>query len=145
MKIFSFLKLIMLSVAFLFTFSNLKARFYSNKVGCKLGYSSRLSRHPNNHPNNCNKFNLFQTTVTSGSVKVRDIGIPMYLTINLLEGFDVERLDLHGYHSLYHFFMGFVGDPISYKNGCDWTGSKNSTINGMFLELPFYKLTGTDI
>ena len=80
--------------------------------------------------------------MSSGSVKVGDIGRPMYLTVNLLEGFDVERLTLHGYNSLYHFFMGFVGDPISYKNGCNWTGSKNSTIKGMFLEFHFYKLKG---
>ena len=73
--------------------------------------------------------------MSSGSVKVIDIGIPMYLTVHLLEGFDVERLDLHGYHSLYHFFMGFVGDPISYKNGCNWTGYKNSTAKSMFLDL----------
>ena len=81
--------------------------------------------------------------MSSGSVKVRDIGIPMYLTVNLLEGFDEECLYLHGYNSISGFFMGFVGDPIYDPiNGYNWTGSKNSTIKGMFLELSFYKLTG---
>ena len=64
-------------------------------------------------------------------MKVGDIGIPMYLTVVLLEGFNITVLDLHGYKSFYHFFMGFVGFPISYKDGCKWTGSRNSTIKGL--------------
>ena len=128
MKILSLLKLLMLSVAVLFTLSNLKTRFYSNEVNQG---SLRFEQ------GTFNKSNLFQTTVSSENAKVRDIGIPMYFTVHLLESFDVERLDLHGYHSLYHFFMGFVGDPISYKNGCNWAGSKNSTIKGMSTYLYF--------
>ena len=73
--------------------------------------------------------------MTSGSVKVEDIGIPMYLTVALVGGLNASVLDSHGYNSLYHFFMGFVGSPISYKDGCKWTGSKNSTIKGRLSKL----------
>ena len=69
--------------------------------------------------------------MSSERVKVMDIGIPLYLTVVLSEGFNLDVLDSHGYVSLYHFFMGFVGSPISYKDGCKWTGLKNITIKGI--------------
>ena len=69
--------------------------------------------------------------MSSERVRVVDIGIPLYLTVVLSEGFNLDVLDSHGYASLYHFFMGFVGSPISYQNGCKWTGSKNFTIKGI--------------
>ena len=65
--------------------------------------------------------------------EVEIASIPLYLTIVLSEGFNLDVLDSHGYASLYHFFMGFVGSPISYKDGCKWTGSKNLTIKGITL------------
>ena len=69
--------------------------------------------------------------MSSERVRVVDIGLPLYLTVVLSEGFNQDILDFHGYASLYHFFMGFVGAPISYKDGCKWTGSKNFTIKGI--------------
>ena len=68
-----------------------------------------------------------------------DIGLPLYLTIVLSEGFNLDVLDSHGYASLYHFFMGFVGSPISYKDGCKWTGLKNLAIIGRYMTFKYQK------
>ena len=59
------------------------------------------------------------------------------MTIVLSEGFNLDILNFHGYYSLYYFFMGFVGAPIGYKDGCKWTGSKNFTIKGITGKLFF--------
>ena len=56
--------------------------------------------------------------------KIQEPVFPLYFSIILNEAFNVTKLELQGYPSIYRFFSG----QKSWNEPFDWRGVKNSTI-----------------
>ena len=90
-------KVLFFSVAIVFTFFNIKERFFSEKVrSFSLSYKT----------DNVITVYFLKTTVTYLSRKLSEIDFPMFLTFFARPGYNISRLRRFGFNSELALFMG---------------------------------------
>ena len=69
-----------------------------------------------------------KTSITYDEKKLQDGKFPVYFSIILTNGFELENLNIHGYYDIYTFFSGRP-DKTMESHDFDWSGNE-SNING---------------
>ena len=61
--------------------------------------------------------------------------LPIYVSIVLSDGLNLNVLKSNGYFSLFGLFMGSPNNTLELKTGFNWKGIYNSTIKGLIQEI----------